>query len=348
MKTTSPLGKGGNTAGSGSKAPAHFHGVKGPETPVQANLAVSSQEVLRMAGLIGNTNEPVTDSPLATPQTQTATAISSAAKTVTALDVSLVDPSPFQPRKIFSEEGLMELALAISSNHGLNNPIIVRPFQSGRFELIAGERRLRAIRDLLGWPLIDAIVRDVSDNEAAILAAMDNNDAPLTDYENGLAYKRLLDEKRVEHQAALAKRVGVSPATISRCLAYLELPSSVLEILEEKPGLIGTTVVRDFVALHKEGHEALVIEAVKQIAAGELNQEAALRWAKTTASNGANNMSPPRSNKPEREPLVFGGKTFGHSLLKGKRMVMDFDDADEAAKIYKEFKAFLAERAGQS
>ncbi|MBB3105271.1 ParB/RepB/Spo0J family partition protein [Azomonas macrocytogenes] len=358
MKQSSPLGTGslGGVAYTDEDnqeitRPKHVHGIPVPEEVSKANLSTSSADMLRAAGLLKKPDkqahgvnriqaEQPKFNPLESPDE---------INKVLALDVDKVDPSPFQPRKKFDEQALQELAFAIASNHGLNNPVVVRPRPNGRYELIAGERRLRAIRGILGQATIDAIVRDVDDAEAAILVAMDNNDEPLSDYENGQAYKRLIEDKLVESQAALARRMGVSPATISRCLAYLELPRPVLDMLNLNPDLVGTNIVRRFVALAKEGREDLVIEAVQQIADGKVIQDEAASWAESRAAEDAakqaGKKSKPAPSKPVHEPLVFDGKSYGRSLLKGKRVEMLFEDADKAAEIYEAIKQFLMQRS---
>lgn len=108
------------------------------------------------------------------------------------LDISLIDPSPLNPRTIFSDEGIQELSDSIQK-YGLQSEILVRP-KNGRYELIFGERRLRASKKA-GLTTIRAKCEDLSDSEAKIRAFIENLQREnLTPIEEGDAFVRLLDE----------------------------------------------------------------------------------------------------------------------------------------------------------
>lgn len=319
-----------------------FHGVK-PAEPVKANLGMSMTEMLKRRGLDSDDVAPGPTPPVeAAEVAQSAPASAVGSQEVRKLDVSLIDPSPYQPRLVFQEEALVQLADAILLNGRLIDPITVRPKAGGRYELIAGERRTRVHRDILGWPTIDALVMDVSDKEAAIFAALDNQGAPLSDFEYALAYSRMLEDKVVESQLVLSRRVGISASKMSRLLALLELPEPVLEILKEQPGLVGPKYVSGFLALAKEGRDDLVLEAVKQVADGA-SQEAALRWAKGMLKAPAAKPKAPVAP----QPIILGQREVAQSVFKGKRLTLDFADAEEGRKLFDEFKAFLASREGR-
>jgi ParB family chromosome partitioning protein len=143
--------------------------------------------------------------------------------------VRLVDPSPYQPRRRFDEALLNELASSIRAQ-GLLQPIIVRP-SGGRFELVAGERRLRAVQ-LLGLETIPALVRGYSDEQAVEAALIENlQRADISVVEEAQAYQRLLQEFAYS-QAEIAERTGKSRAAISNTLRLLQLPERVLELLD--------------------------------------------------------------------------------------------------------------------
>ncbi len=90
------------------------------------------------------------------------------------IDVVLIGPNPQQPRKAFSDEELSELAHSIEEN-GLLQPLLLRlaPTAPGKYELVAGERRLRAVRKL-GWKAVPAVIRDVDDDTLLVLALVEN------------------------------------------------------------------------------------------------------------------------------------------------------------------------------
>jgi ParB family chromosome partitioning protein len=140
------------------------------------------------------------------------------------LPISSVRPNPFQPRSGINETALAELSASIEVS-GLLQPIVVRPRGSG-YELIAGERRWRAIQRL-GWPTIPAVVRDADDQTLLTLALIENlqrNDLSPIDEAQG--YRRLMEEFEVP-QAEVARLVARNRATVANLLRLLKLPPEV-------------------------------------------------------------------------------------------------------------------------
>jgi ParB family chromosome partitioning protein len=140
------------------------------------------------------------------------------------LPISSVRPNPFQPRSGIDETALAELSASIEVS-GLLQPIVVRPRGSG-YELIAGERRWRAVQRL-GWPTIPAVVRDADDQTLLTLALIENlqrNDLSPIDEAQG--YRRLMEEFEVP-QAEVARLVGRNRATVANLLRLLKLPPEV-------------------------------------------------------------------------------------------------------------------------
>jgi len=143
---------------------------------------------------------------------------------ITEIPVNLIDPSPYQPRTVFEDDKLDELCQTIKT-HGIIQPIVVRQ-KANRFELIAGERRLRAVK-LLDLQVIPAIIRDMNDTQAASVALIENLQREgLTSIEEAIAYKRLIDIHSLT-QEALAQRLGKSQSTIANKLRLLQLPEDV-------------------------------------------------------------------------------------------------------------------------
>jgi ParB family transcriptional regulator, chromosome partitioning protein len=140
------------------------------------------------------------------------------------LPISSVRPNPFQPRSRIDEPALAELSASIEAS-GLLQPIVVRPRGSG-YELIAGERRWRAVQRL-GWATIPAVVRDADDQTLLTLALIENlqrND--LSPIDEAQAYRRLMEEFEVP-QAEVARLVGRNRATVANLLRLLKLPPEV-------------------------------------------------------------------------------------------------------------------------
>lgn len=143
--------------------------------------------------------------------------------------VTAIAPNPFQPRRSFDEAGLAELAASIQGS-GLLQPIIVRAVGS-RFELIAGERRWRAVQRL-GWSKIPAIVRDFDDRTVLSLALIENlqrDDLSALDAARG--YERLVTEFKLA-ASEVARLVGKDRSTIANTLRLLKLPSNVQELMQ--------------------------------------------------------------------------------------------------------------------
>lgn len=148
------------------------------------------------------------------------------------IPVAQIVPNRFQPRTIFDDEKIAELALTIRT-HGIIQPIVVRECEDGRFEIIAGERRWRAVQQL-GWTEIPAIIKNLNDKETASVALIENlQREELTPIEEAMAYAKLLELHHLT-QEALAQRLGKGQSTIANKLRLLKLPQEVQEALLQR------------------------------------------------------------------------------------------------------------------
>ena len=147
------------------------------------------------------------------------------------LPIDEIYPNPFQPRLEFSEEELTELSQSIAEN-GLIQPIIVRKSDIIGYELIAGERRLRACKRL-GMIEIPAVVKEVTDQESRKQAIIENlQRSNLNPIEEAKAYRNLIDELAYSHEE-LAKAMGKSRPYISNALRLLQLPQEIQRSIEK-------------------------------------------------------------------------------------------------------------------
>lgn len=147
------------------------------------------------------------------------------------IPLTSISANPWQPRRDFDETALAELTESIRVS-GLLQPIVVRPVGS-RFELIAGERRWRAIQRL-GWPKVPAIVREVDDQAALTLALIENLQRDdLTPLDAALGYQRLMGEFGLA-QSEVARLVGRDRSTVANTLRLLKLPAEVQALLQSK------------------------------------------------------------------------------------------------------------------
>ena len=156
---------------------------------------------------------------------------SSSATTGTAkIEVKEIRPNPYQPRKEFDEEGLRELADSIKEN-GVFQPILVRKSLSG-YELVAGERRLRATK-LAGLKEIPVIIKDFNDQQMMEISLLENiQRKDLSPIEEANAYSQLI--KKLNYtQEQLAKRIGKSRANISNLMRLLTLPQEVQDMVSK-------------------------------------------------------------------------------------------------------------------
>lgn len=148
------------------------------------------------------------------------------------IPVEDIIPNRFQPRTVFNEDKIEELSRTIHT-HGIIQPIVVREYEAGKFEIIAGERRWRAIKKL-GWDTAPAIVKNMTDTETASVALIENlQREELTPIEEAIAYGKLLELHHLT-QEALAQRLGKGQSTVANKLRLLKLPEEIQQALLNK------------------------------------------------------------------------------------------------------------------
>ena len=152
--------------------------------------------------------------------------------TVAMIPVAQIEVNPFQPRKDFDEEAMEELAQSLKT-HGLIQPITVRRLSGKEYQLISGERRLRAAR-IAGLKDIPAYIRIANDQEMLEMALVENiQREDLNPIEISITYQRLIDECHLTHEN-LGDRVGKKRSTVSNFLGLLKLPPQIQQSLKNK------------------------------------------------------------------------------------------------------------------
>lgn len=147
------------------------------------------------------------------------------------LPISKVEPAVDQPRERFDEEELQRLADSIEK-HGILQPIAVRAIDGGYYQIVAGERRWRAAR-MAGLETIPARIIEADDREAKVLALVENlHRSDLNPIEQAKGLKKLIEDYGFTQEAA-AEQVGLSRPALTNCLRLLNLPESVLAMLED-------------------------------------------------------------------------------------------------------------------
>lgn len=147
------------------------------------------------------------------------------------LKISELQPNRDQPRREFDEKSLAELADSISQ-HGILQPLLVRPFLDGGYQIVAGERRYRAAR-MAGLTEVPVVIRDLSDSETMQLALIENlQREDLTPVEEARGYRQLMDNYGLK-QEEVSRVVGKSRPAIANTLRLLELPEDILKLISD-------------------------------------------------------------------------------------------------------------------
>lgn len=179
------------------------------------------------------------------------------------IPLNQIMPNQFQPRTVFDQEKIEELAETIKI-HGLIQPIVLREIEENseesRYEIIAGERRYRAAVHL-EMETIPAIVQEFTDDESAALALIENlQREQLTPIEEAVAYQSLLEMNGVT-QEALAKQVGKSQSAVANKLRLLKLPKGIQESVLAKE--ISERHARSLLALESEEEQLKVLDKIR-------------------------------------------------------------------------------------
>jgi ParB family chromosome partitioning protein len=178
--------------------------------------------------------------------------------------VAEISPNPYQPRRTFDPVELAELESSIKAS-GLLQPITVRPAAPNGYQLIAGERRLRAAMRL-GWSAIPALVRELDDQAMLVLSLVENlQRADLHPLDEALGYRRLIDEFRLS-QTQIADAVGKDRSTVANLLRVLTLPDGVQALFRENRLSLGHA--RALLALP---NERAIVEVAREIIQNHLS-----------------------------------------------------------------------------
>lgn len=206
--------------------------------------------------------------------------------------LAAIVPNPLQPRTVFTEAELAELAASIQVN-GLLQPLVVRPAPSraDRWELIAGERRFRAVTTL-GWSEVPVLIRDASDETLLVLALVENlQREALSALEEAEGYAALTERFGMNH-AEIADAVGKDRSTVANLVRLLKLPSSVRRLLQERA--------------ITSGHARALLTVEDPGRAGELARQAVREgWSVRETERRVGAARPPRKRPaPPTDPIV--------------------------------------------
>lgn len=214
---------------------------------------------------------------------------------VVTLRLSEIEPNRDQPRKIFSEEALNELADSIRE-HGVLQPLLVRPLPGGSYQLVAGERRWRASR-MAGLQEVPVVIREMDEEQAMEIALIENlQREDLNAIEEATGYKQLMERYGMT-QEQVAKRVGKSRPAIANALRLLNLPQKVMDMVGE--GEVSPGHARALLAFDDQDR---IVEIAQKVKTGKYSVRDIERMAKNQDEKKE------KAAKAPEEP-AWGGKS---------------------------------------
>jgi ParB family chromosome partitioning protein len=209
------------------------------------------------------------------------------------IPLSTIRPNPFQPRRDFRPDELAELESSLRAS-GLLQPISVRR-RGDAYELIAGERRVRAATNL-GWTDIQAIVRDFDDRTMLVLALVENlQRTNLNALEEARGYRRLIDEFQLTQQQ-VAEAVGKDRTTVTNLLRILALPGEILELVEQ--GTLSSGHARALLALGQTDSAVTFAKSTVKEGLSVRELEQRVRQANALADTASVSATPSKQTRP--------------------------------------------------
>lgn len=254
------------------------------------------------------------------------------------VDISKVVPNPHQPRTEFSESDLKDLSDSIKV-HGIIQPLVVIKITGGKYQLVAGERRLRASK-LIGLKKVPAIVRTFSEQEQLELAVIENiQRAELKPLEVSVAYTKLIEQFNLTHDQ-IAERVGKGSSTVSNSIRLLNLPHAAKIALQK--GSITEGHARAILSIEDNASQTFLLEEILKSKLTVREAEEAARRLK----KGEINKKPVKAKEIRKEHMALTnslGKFLGtkvgiQSTAKGGRLVIEYYSDEELGRIIEQIK----------
>ena len=249
------------------------------------------------------------------------------------LNLMDIEPNKEQARKQFDESALAELAESIAE-HGVLQPLLVRPLIGGGYQLIAGERRWRASR-MAGLSQVPVIIKELSDKEAAVISLIENlQREDLNPVEEAMGFASLMKDFELTQEEA-AQKVGKSRPAVANALRLLKLPKKVLDMVRKNKLSAGHA--RTLAAIDDE---KTVIAAANLIVEKGLSVREAEKLVKTLTAEKKNKPAKASRNVFFDEVEISLNKSLGRKakvITKGKKesgtLEIDFYDKDDLARI---------------
>ncbi len=234
-------------------------------------------------------------------------AIDESAGSVSRLPINEIEPNRDQPRKTFDEEALGELSKSIA-DHGVIQPLLVRPMTDGSYQLIAGERRWRASR-MAGLTEVPVVIREMSDSEAMELALVENlQREDLNPIEEARGFQLLMETYALTQEQA-ASRVGKSRPAVANAMRLLLLPDDVLQMVET--GVLSAGHARALLGLAQSDD---MVALAKQIVEKGLSVRETERLVKTATQD-----KPKREKRVKKRDVFFDEAELAFSEALGRK-----------------------------
>ncbi|MBP9751430.1 MAG: ParB/RepB/Spo0J family partition protein [Candidatus Moranbacteria bacterium] len=249
-------------------------------------------------------------------------------------DIMSIVPNPHQPRIRFDEEKLRELANSIQE-HGILQPLIVSPLPDGKYELIAGERRLQAAK-LAGLATVPVLVRDAKENEKLELAIIENVQRhDLDPIEEAKAYARLMDEFGLT-QEGTAKKMGKSRSAVANLLRLLSLPIEIQRAISE--GKITEGHAKALLSIENPEKQRALFEMIVKTGMTVRETESKAREVSVRPHvRHISTLPPELAEKADRLSSALGTKVAVKPAGKGGRIVVEYYSDEELEQIVSRF-----------
>lgn len=234
-----------------------------------------------------------------------------------------------QPRREFAEDKLEELAASILE-HGVLQPILVRPRGDDGYELVAGERRLRAAK-MAGLEVIPAVIREMDEQEAAEAALIENlQREDLNPVEEAMAYRHMLESYGYT-QEALAKRIGKSRSYIANSMRILSLPAEIIHMLESRQMSAGHA--RAILAVQDENERLAMAKGIVEQGLSVREAEKAAKAVKSRKGGAAPARPPEILELEERLEGRLGTRVRLKKKRRGGKLEIFFYDNEDLQRV---------------
>jgi ParB family chromosome partitioning protein len=241
-------------------------------------------------------------------------------------------------RRKLTTDQFRELMDNLKSNP-MVTPITVRKMLAGGYEIVSGHNRVEAFKNL-GRDRILAAVIETDDDQVELSAFYANLLQPdLPDFEKYLGFSEIERRHPNLTRADIASNAGVAASTITQLMSFGGLPKEAIRLLQERPEILGANAAQDFAKLAGQGRSTQVVDAIKKIAAGELDQSRAVKFA------AADLAAKPRAKAGEPVRIKAGKTVYCELLQADKVLRLVFKSSEEAAAAQDAIRTVLQSRA---